>query len=1007
MIKQTIQQRRGTAALWTSTNPILASGEWGIETDTLKFKLGDGTTRWNALGYAASGAISQYTDAMARAAISSTVTGLTYTALSGILSLAVGYVIPTTTEQSNWASAYSASHARQHAITSTSDHTSSATSGKMLKADASGLPIDASNTDTEVSGAVSASHAQSHDFLSADHSDTTAATPVLGDTVYSDGTPKWTKLAGNTTVTQKFLSQTGDGSISAVPSWQTVPSQGNLVYYMTNTNSDVSGKYKLTTTQKPAKVELDYPGITSTPSIMKTWITEPGFPGILFIPAGQYEVHVHLSNVGGGSMTAYGELWEVDASGVDIVKIGTTETTYVQSGAYILNTEKEYKLFFTDSDTYTMASIASRIVLKLYGYGNSGTHQIEVYVGGAADSHISLPSATVDATNFVPYIGATADISLGGTFQVVSLAAPAANGEALRQTATSTELTVDAAVSASHARSHSITSSSDHTGNAGASGYMLQGDVGGLPVIATNTNAEVSSAVSASHAAITLDTNADTLLSLSTQALGLDTQVANKVLSGPVTGIPAVPTFRTLVTGDIPDLSGTYTPIAHKTTEDAINGLVKVNGAGSYSAVTDSSTAWNSAASASHTQNTDTHMGTVDQDIAMGTHKLTGLSVPVNPGDSIRATASITEATLGSTISASHAAATVTDTNSINMSIGGQAISGDLVTQNTTEINLSVDASGLKANLNNDAIKDTMIDWGTGANQVSAVDVPIADAGGYFATDNVEAALQQVAVPGAMNPVGTILLWPTKVAPTGYLLCYGGVVLKESYPALVAVIQPTIGTCTISNSVATGLPALVTLNGHGLETGDQIYFTTTGTLTPNLSLTSYYYVIYVNANTFNLALSRANALTGTKISTVDYGSGVHTCIFAPYNYTQSATSTYFDLPYMEGRVPAGRAQTGTTFKNLGIYTGTEGHALITAEMAAHTHTIGFNLDGSDLVAYGNIYLATAASGSTFGLKDTGAYGKYTPDNGLTTSVGSGTAHNNIQPTIVLNYIIKY
>ena len=52
-----------------------------------------------------------------------------------------------------------ARHARSHAITGTSDHTSGATSGKMLKADANGLPIDASNTDTQVAAAVSASHA--------------------------------------------------------------------------------------------------------------------------------------------------------------------------------------------------------------------------------------------------------------------------------------------------------------------------------------------------------------------------------------------------------------------------------------------------------------------------------------------------------------------------------------------------------------------------------------------------------------------------------------------------------------------------------------------------------------------------------------------------------------------------------------------------------------------------------------------------------------------------------
>lgn len=47
-----IQFRRGTAAQWTSANPVLADGEMGIETDTKKFKFGDGTLTWNALPYA-------------------------------------------------------------------------------------------------------------------------------------------------------------------------------------------------------------------------------------------------------------------------------------------------------------------------------------------------------------------------------------------------------------------------------------------------------------------------------------------------------------------------------------------------------------------------------------------------------------------------------------------------------------------------------------------------------------------------------------------------------------------------------------------------------------------------------------------------------------------------------------------------------------------------------------------------------------------------------------------
>ena len=46
-----IQLRRDTAANWTSTNPILAQGEVGFETNTRKLKVGDGTTAWNSLSY--------------------------------------------------------------------------------------------------------------------------------------------------------------------------------------------------------------------------------------------------------------------------------------------------------------------------------------------------------------------------------------------------------------------------------------------------------------------------------------------------------------------------------------------------------------------------------------------------------------------------------------------------------------------------------------------------------------------------------------------------------------------------------------------------------------------------------------------------------------------------------------------------------------------------------------------------------------------------------------------
>lgn len=48
-----IQLRGDTAANWTSVNPVLAAREFGLETDTRKFKIGDGSTAWASLPYGA------------------------------------------------------------------------------------------------------------------------------------------------------------------------------------------------------------------------------------------------------------------------------------------------------------------------------------------------------------------------------------------------------------------------------------------------------------------------------------------------------------------------------------------------------------------------------------------------------------------------------------------------------------------------------------------------------------------------------------------------------------------------------------------------------------------------------------------------------------------------------------------------------------------------------------------------------------------------------------------
>jgi hypothetical protein len=87
-----LQVRRGSASLWTSTNPILYAGEIGFETDTNKIKIGNGTTEWNSLVYAAvlpSELNELVDDRVANLLTAGTGIGLSYNDVGNTLSVAV------------------------------------------------------------------------------------------------------------------------------------------------------------------------------------------------------------------------------------------------------------------------------------------------------------------------------------------------------------------------------------------------------------------------------------------------------------------------------------------------------------------------------------------------------------------------------------------------------------------------------------------------------------------------------------------------------------------------------------------------------------------------------------------------------------------------------------------------------------------------------------------------------------------------------------------------------
>lgn len=139
-----------------------------------------------------------------------------------------------------------------------------------------------------------------------------------------------------------------------------------------------------------------------------------------------------------------------------------------------------------------------------------------------------------------------------------------------------------------------------------------------------------------------------------------------------------------------------------------------------------------------------------------------------------------------------------------------------------------------------------------------------------------------------------------------------------------------------------------------------------------------------------------------------YGQAVNRTTYAALfaaigtNYGTGDGSTTFNLPDMRGRVAGGKDDMGGSAANrlttagsgvngatLGAAGGAETHTLSVAQMPAHSHAVSG---------------ATSPGGS--GSNDVRSSGNATGSAPTTASQGSGNAHNNTQPTLVLQYIIK-
>ncbi len=149
---------------------------------------------------------------------------------------------------------------------------------------------------------------------------------------------------------------------------------------------------------------------------------------------------------------------------------------------------------------------------------------------------------------------------------------------------------------------------------------------------------------------------------------------------------------------------------------------------------------------------------------------------------------------------------------------------------------------------------------------------------------------------------------------------------------------------------------------------------------------------------------------GASLVRTDYAA-----LFAAIGTTYGAADgSHFTLPDSTGRVLAGKEASATRLTSavsgvdggtLGATGGSQSHTLTTAQLATHNHTLTDPQHAHTYTAAVGAFLNPGGGGSA----TSAAAGTSTSSSstGITLAdTGSGAAHNNVQPTLVVNHIIK-